>query len=528
MYRQTIYIFITLFAVTFLFADTGITQEQYKKISREIMSDLVDGKIEPVFQSTSAYLKEHPDDLESLYIMAIVYAQKGDIANSMDCVKEAMKNGLPFGRFLAGPESLLQPLWESEAFKKLKAKNPTPLIHGPMVGDLTDHSASFWVRTSGELPFQVFLTEVENPDNQFKTSKVKTQKDMDLTAIAMVDGLKPNTLYSYNVHIGQKSFNKDWTFRTFPIDNTPAKFQVGFGGGAGYTPQYERMWTTITTHPLHAFLFLGDNVYIDHPKKPAVQKYCYYRRQSRSEYRGFISTRGIYAIWDDHDFTDNDGWGGPEIHTPAWKIPVWKLFKCNWVNPSYGGGESQPGCWFSFNIGDVDFIMLDGRYYRMDPKAENPSMLGQAQKEWLFNELLNSDATFKVLASPVPWSEGTKPGSLDTWDGYKKEREEIYSFINDNKIDGVFLICADRHRSDVWKTDRPNGYPLYEFESSKLSNIHTHRKMPDALFSYNEKCSFGVLSFDTTVDDPTVSYQIFSIDNEFIHETKLKKSQLSH
>ena len=37
------------------------------------------------------------------------------------------------------------------------------------------------------------------------------------------------------------------------------------------------------------FLLLGDNVYIDHPERPAVQKYCYYRRQSRPEYKRFTS-----------------------------------------------------------------------------------------------------------------------------------------------------------------------------------------------------------------------------------------------
>ena len=142
--------------------------------------------------------------------------------------------------------------------------------------------------------------------------------------------------------------------------------------------------------------------------------------------------------------------------------------------------------------------------------------------------LLSSTATFKVLASPVPWAYGAKPGSLDPWQGYKQEREEIFSFLEENKIDGVILISADRHRSDAWKIERPDGYDLYEFESSKLTNVHTHGIMPGALFGYNEKCSFGLLSFDTTVADPQVTYQIISIDNDVIHTFSLNRSQLSH
>jgi len=207
---------------------------------------------------------------------------------------------------------------------------------------------------------------------------------------------------------------------------------------------------------------------------------------------------------------------------------VWRLFRNNWINPYYGGGETQPGCWFDFSIGDVDFLLTDGRYYRTDPKKPNPSMLGPAQKAWLLNKLKDSTATFKVMASGTPWASGTKPGSLDTWDGYSKEREEIFSFINRHKIDGVILLSADRHRSDVWKIDRENGYPFYEFESSRLTNEHMHRTMDEAVFSYNASQSFGLLSFDTTKNDPEVTYTIVNIDGTVVYEITVKRSQLTY
>jgi len=46
------------------------------------------------------------------------------------------------------------------------------------------------------------------------------------------------------------------------------------------------------------------------------------------------------------------------------------------------------------------------------------------------------------------------------------------------------------------------------------------------LFGYNEKCSFGLLSFDTTLPDPELTYQIVSIDREVVQTLSLKKSQL--
>jgi len=45
-------------------------------------------------------------------------------------------------------------------------------------------------------------------------------------------------------------------------------------------------------------------------------------------------------------------------------------------------------------------------------------------------------------------------------------------------------------------------------------------------FGYNKTCSFGMLEFDTTQEDPKMSYSIYSIDNELINKITLYKSQL--
>ena len=502
--------------------------EQYKLIARDAVSDIVDGKYDAAIEQFEDYLNEHPKDLESIYGMVVAYAQKQEIDKAVSYVQKAVDEGLPFARFLAGPRDLLKPLTSSPQFKTLAEKYAMELLHGPMLGCVTESSAKFWVRTVNEVPVEVIVKRADSGDSLQVRAAGKTSSKGDYTVVLGIKGLEPNTLYEYEIRIDGNKKAKGGRFRTFSPSGKPTKFQVGFGGGAGFTPEHERMWDTISSHNLPAFLLLGDNVYIDNPTRPAVQQYCYYRRQSRPEFRNFVASTSIFAIWDDHDFTTNDAGGGPEIYFPEWKIPVWRTFTYNWNNPYYGGGEKQPGCWFDFSIGDVDFFMLDGRYYRDEPRSENPSMLGDAQKKWLFEKLKSSKATFKVLTSPVPWALGAKPGSRDPWQGYREEREQIFSFLESNRIDGVILISADRHRSDAWKIERENGYDLYEFESSKLTNIHTHKIMPGAMFGYNKKCSFGLLMFDTTKADPEVTYQIISIDNELIREFSLKKSQLTH
>jgi alkaline phosphatase D len=306
---------------------------------------------------------------------------------------------------------------------------------------------------------------------------------------------------------------------------------VVFGGGAGYVVKHRHMWDTIARRRPNALLMLGDNVYIDDPTHPVTQHYCYYRRQSEIGWRRLVASTPVFAIYDDHDFGTNDCKPGPGIDDPPWKREVWRVFKRNWNNPRYGGGAAQPGCWFNFHIGDVHVIMLDGRYYRS--RAEDAtSMLGPVQKAWLLNTLRASQGTFKVLASPVPWSPGVKPGSADTWDGFHAEREEIFSCIAEHAIDGVILMAADRHRSDLRRIPRGRGYDLYEVMSSRLTNQHTHKLVRNAsgsefIMGYNEKCSFGLLEFDTTQNDPQVTYSIINIDDQVIDSRVIRLGEIS-
>jgi alkaline phosphatase D len=501
---------------------------QYKQLIREVVFYLECGYYDHALKFVNNFMEFFPDDEEGYWAYSLIYAVRKDIEKSFEYMQKALDAGLPVSRFTAGLPALFDPLTGSKIFHDFIKGMEYQLVHGPVLGNITDQSVSIWIRTYSPQEVSIKLTNSNDPKDVHTSEIISTQMDKENTAVIKATGLQKSTEYTYEIKINNQVYSDPgYTFRTAPAPGSSAKFTLGFGGGAGYTPHHEYMWDTIKSHDPALFLLLGDNVYIDHPERPAVQKYCYYRRQSRPEYRRFTSGTPVYAIWDDHDFTYNDARGGPERDVPTWKRDVLNVFKNQFLNPYYGGGEDNPGCWFNFSYADVDFFMLDTRYYREDPKNDNASMLGPVQKKWLFEKLKSSKGKFKILASSVPWARGTKPGSLDTWDGHNNEREEIFSFIEENKIDGIILLSADRHRSDAWKIERPQGYDLYDFMSSKLTNIHTHKLMPGSLFGYNKKCSFGLLSFDTHKSDPTVTYRIINIDNEEIHRIRLFQSDLS-
>ena len=475
---------------------------------------------------------------ENYFVMSMLASMKGELKESFEYAKAAVKEGLPFERLVAGPRAAFDNLYNTEYFQEWSKKESRALIHGPMLGNITADGASFWVRTAHEtlIEIQVWPKGQSFIKNK-KYAKSQTLAVKDFTTVIRIDSLRPNTNYEYKLFVDGKMMPVENTsFKTYPEKGNPGKFSIAFGGGAGYVPEHERVWTTIKDHNPLALLMLGDNVYIDDPEHSLTQQYCYYRRQSRPEWRDLVAGRGVYSIWDDHDFGVDDSYGGPEIETPVWKRAVWEVFTQNWNNPSYGGGARQPGCWYDFYIGDVHFIMLDCRYYREssgrhDPRVDNPSMLGPVQLEWLKSTLKNSQGTFKVLVSSVPMSPGTKGegvGGLDTWDGYTEERDQIHDFLYENNISGVIVLSADRHRSDVRLVPRENGYDLYEFMSSVLTNYHTHPvvETPELIFGYNKKNTFGLVHFNTEIKDPKLTFEIVTIDDESIWSMDLKLSQL--
>ncbi|MGI9470549.1 MAG: alkaline phosphatase D family protein, partial [Rubripirellula sp.] len=322
-------------------------------------------------------------DAERNYVLAIIDCKANDPASAIQHLRTAVSLDLPIERILAGPRELFTPLRKDASFDAWIRENSKPLLHGPMLTSLTDTSAEFWVRTADVATVSVVLTDAATA----KPISATTRPTSDFTGIVVVEGLDPATEYEAQVSVDGQLQPETSVFKTFPAKGQPARITIGFGGGSGYTPQYNHMWSTIQDQSLTAFLTLGDNVYIDDPEHAMTQRYCYYRRQSEPLWKSFVSATPVFSIYDDHDFGVNDCIPGPAIDKPAWKRPVWEVFRQNWNNPGFGGGEAQPGCWYDFRIGDVQFIMLDGRYYR---DLKGGSMLGPVQKKWLLETLSQS------------------------------------------------------------------------------------------------------------------------------------------
>jgi len=419
--------------------------KQYKRVHQKALDLIRTGKAETAVKFLAVVEEKLSRDAETRYMLAVAQCTLGQADAAEASVEKALELGLPVGRIIGGSHNGLDAIRKRPLIRRLIRQHGKTPVHGPMIGNLSGTSATVWLRTADAATVQVEANTVPLMPGGKISAEVQTRREHDFVAKVVLKNLKPRTKYTYTVTIdGQKNRAANQQFMTFSKSGEAGRFRLAFGGGAGFVPQHEYVWNTIAATKPDALFQLGDNVYIDNTSVMDMHHYCYYRRQSRPEYRSLVAGLGVFSIWDDHDFGTNDCFGGPEVEAPSWKRPVYEIFRDNWANPGYGGGDQQPGIWWDTYINDVHFISLDGRYYRTDPKKTKGelSMLGPAQKRWLLSTIKKSRGTFKVLISPVPWVFKAKGDSRDTWNGFKKERNEIFTFLTENKIEGVVLMST--------------------------------------------------------------------------------------
>ncbi|MBF0280419.1 MAG: alkaline phosphatase family protein [SAR324 cluster bacterium] len=307
---------------------------------------------------------------------------------------------------------------------------------------------------------------------------------------------------------------------TLPEQNfsigTPGKYRIGFGScmREDWDPQ-QKIFNRIRKLKPDAFMLIGDTVYNDLPSgmldRPYELEEKYDRQLKIRRFRDFYKNFPIYTIWDDHDYWENDA-ERDSVSSENRQLSR-GLFTSIFPNPSYG--ENGEGLYFKWSLGDIDFFMLDTRWFRRSSKSQ---LLGDSQYAWLQRELLNSSATFKVLVSSVQWNEKGKKGS---WRDFLSERNMLFQMIFENNIKGIILLSGDAHYGAAYQLSPQlslPGYRLTEFTSSALAVEPKEKPMLKTdevtqLLKARKKLNFGFLEFNTTDARPYVDLKLYSPDN---------------
>ncbi|MCH9028152.1 MAG: alkaline phosphatase D family protein [Bacteroidetes bacterium] len=420
-------------------------------------------------------------------------------------------------------------------------KESNDLFRQPVVGVIQNNQVPVLIKTIAEGEVRIEYKSTDESAGRF-TEWEKLSENYDNTTNLILTDLNPNTEYNYRVEFEDGNYSKWFKFKTFPEQGVAGKFNFIFSACLREKYMGFNIFEKIEQSSPSFVALLGDQMYSDYDgnlnelerylnndsiRQAMVEKgeivldditvlgafRNKYNRVYGVNFQNMASSIPLMAIWDDHDYglDNSDG-------TYPYKKEARKVFKENF--PDYSFVDEDGGIYYKFSIADVDFFVLDTRWYRSPMQNEDgelKTMLGSEQLEWLLNELKNSNAKFKIVFSSVPSNDyggDTSSGrdGFDSWMGYTFERNKILSFIEKNQIYGVMIFSGDQHYPSAhilnWKS------PLNYVSKTDNSIEYSFENLGTAVFDFSAsplsyRKTTGHFLIPANQGNPRFSYEIF-------------------
>jgi alkaline phosphatase D len=410
-----------------------------------------------------------------------------------------------------------------EALGPVPSAAPVPgpawLHAGPMVGDVTPQSAKLWLKTSNAAATGIRVSLREDLSDARTVNGPATVEAADFTATITLDGLAPGTRYYYTPLIdGREALVRPLPSFVTPLaEGSAGKHRIALGSCVGRRGHHAAAAFGEMAARRHCdvLLMLGDNHYAD-TTDPAKLRDYYHMQRTVDGFASVIRHTPTYAIWDDHDYGPNNSDG-----TEDGKATSLRVFSQWWANPAAGEPEN-PGCYYRFVRGDLEFFMLDDRYYRTPNKAKDDghkTMLGTRQLQWLKDGLSASTAKFKIIAAGSEWQTRTQ---ADGWASFARDRQEIFDHVR--SMENVVFVSGDRHFTAGYQIQGR----FVEFTSGPIgSNNATLLENPERFTGMDEGKLWVVLETDTTVSPPRFAWEIWQAGGGLLERRDLTPDELN-
>ncbi len=364
---------------------------------------------------------------------------------------------------------------------------------GPMLGPVELREAKIWVALKSNTNQAKLTFGTEGAENNTLSPEVTVSKFEFTTCTFTLGGLEPDTRYTYTVEVTDEKLQKQafkGSFQTKVLFQwrKPAPDFTFLTGSCSYfnQPAYDRpgkpyggdssIFGTMAQENSAFMMWLGDNWYTREVDFYGTYGLWYrpWRDRQMQVMQPLLSKMSHLAIWDDHDYGPND-YGKSYILKETSR----EVFQSFWANPSYGDGKE--GIYTRYQYNDVDFFMLDDRWWRNSEGMPdsvggqlNPDkrMFGKQQMDWLKEELrmsqINGSIAFRVI---VTGSQVLNPVSqFDKLGSFPLEYNELIDFLREEKIEGVIFLTGDRHHSEIIKLQPKGLYPLHDITCSPLTS----------------------------------------------------------
>ncbi|HET9175689.1 MAG TPA: alkaline phosphatase D family protein [Pseudolabrys sp.] len=411
-----------------------------------------------------------------------------------------------------------------------RASDRPAITHGVQSGDVSIDSGVVWARTDRPSRMLVEIATTESFKDIRSSAFVDALPETDFTAKLLVENLPAGQDIFYRVQFqdlasptisGEAQVGR---FRTAPSDRRSISFvwsgdTAGQGWGIDESRGGMRTYATMLKSRPDFFIHNGDNIYADGPlgaeqKMPNGEVWKNIVTEDKSkvaetlaEFRGaykynlldknlraFAAQVPVFSQWDDHEVYNN-WWPGEQMNR-AELVARKYVEKSSLILAARASRAfheympmretlTEPGrIYRKISYGPLlDVFMLDMRTYR-GPNAEGKEetygpaafFLGPAQLAWLKRELVNSRATWKVIAADMPISlmvvyDGARKWGVEAVaqgdDGPPRGREleiaDLLSFIKRAGVHNTVWITADVHYTAAHYYD-PNKAAFQDFE----------------------------------------------------------------
>jgi alkaline phosphatase D len=321
---------------------------------------------------------------------------------------------------------------------------------GVASGDVTDRQAVLWTRYVGAEPLRLSVSLLAPDGRSEPVMDQPLWSGRDGFIHARVEGLVPGARYGF-------TFQEDGGERAlasgeFRAAMAPMARERMIFSASACSRNRRRFGALLQASARGAdvHVLLGDTVYADGSRTIEDYRARWTENLGTGAYRTLRAKRSLLATWDDHEISND--WSGmnldPELvdhgratffeHTPMRREPT---------EPSR--------VWRSIRWGlTAEFFILDGRSERRPETRGTPEAeyLSPAQLTWLMEGLKASPSRFKVLVNSVPigdFPDTFAETERDRWTGYPAQREALLTFIEDNRIPGIFFVSGDFHMASL-------------------------------------------------------------------------------
>ena len=300
------------------------------------------------------------------------------------------------------------------------------------------------------------------------------------------------------------------------------EYVIGFGSCIDQDlPQ--PIWSAIEAKNVDAFMFLGDNVYGDHPSGKLDKLRKSYISQS-TKLPKWLNKKKVVSIWDDHDYGINDG-GGDFKNKRESK----KLFLDFWQIPENDPRHKRDGLYFNELIEidgfKINLIVLDTRFFRSKLSSNkspyiptdnvDTTILGDEQWTW-FKQVLNHDSDLILVLSSIQIL--ATEHVFEKWDLFPHERLKMMKLLDSIETKSL-IISGDRHKGGLYKKGS-----LIELTSSSLNKPTTAARISRNLPIVADSIKKQLLEDDKLLQNKIYNYENFGLIKI---NTKTQKIEIS-